>query len=196
LLEERKSRPRDDFLGQLSRASLEPDGPTSEEIVGNAMLLLAGHVAVRDLIGNVVYLRWKHPDQRRLLQADEALLASAIEETPRFEPPVTLIPRISLEPIKLYGQTIPPGSVVQLSLASANRDPDRFDITRNPKRILSFGIGPHGCAGAHLARLETEMVLRELYRRFLGLTVEENSPIQWYRTAANSGPINVMVRKG
>ncbi|HEX2526214.1 MAG TPA: cytochrome P450 [Geminicoccus sp.] len=201
LLDERRSRPRDDFLGQLARAAAEPDGPTPEEIVGNAMLLLlAGHVAVRNLIGNVVYLLDKDPAQRRLLQADPSLLEPAIEETLRFEPPVTLIPRVSLEPVELDGQTIPLGAVVQLSLAAANRDPghfpdpDRFDITRNPKRILSFGIGPHGCAGAHLARLETAIALRELYRRYPDLAVGKQEPIHWYHTAANRGPINLKVQ--
>jgi cytochrome P450 len=199
-LEERKSRPCDDFLGQLSRASLEPDGPSPEEIVGNAMLLLlAGYVAVRNLIGNVV---WKHPDRRRLLQADEALLLPAIEETLRFEPPVTLIPRICLDarralrpdhPARL-GRPAHPGLRQPRPRPFSRARPLRHHP--QPQAYPLLRHRPHGCAGAHLARLETEIALKELYRRFLALMVEENSPIQWYWRAASRGPISLMVRKG
>lgn len=203
LLEERRRSPRDDFLGLLMQASGQPDGPTDEEIVGNAMLLLlAGHVAVRNLIGNIVYLLLTHRDQKAKLDADPALLGAVVEEVLRFEPPVTLIPRIALEPVEVSGRTIPAGAVVQLSLAAANRDPahfpdpHRFDVTRRPKRVLSFGHGPHGCAGAHLARLQGEMAVRLVLRRFPVLSLPDRGAIRWYRTAANRGPINLPVQIG
>ena len=124
-------------------------------------------------------------------------MRGVVDETLRFEPPVTLIPRITLEPIAVCGTTIPTGAVVQLSLAAANRDPmhfldpDRFDIARHPKQLMSFGHGPHGCAGVHLARLQAEVALRALFSRHNRLALDPDRPISWYRTAANRGPINL-----
>lgn len=193
LLAERREHPKDDFLGLLAQA--DPAEISEEEVVANAMLLLlAGHVAPRNLIGNAVYLLLTHPDQLALLKADPSLLDGAIEETLRYEPPVTLIPRIALEEIELDGRTIPPGGIVQLSIASANRDadrfadPDRFDITRKRGGALSFGHGPHGCLGAVLALEEARISLTTLFRRMPDLRLDETREIKWYRNAANRGP--------
>lgn len=193
LLAERRREPRDDFLGALANAEAEEGSLTEDEIVANAMLLLlAGHVAIRNLIGNVVYLLLTHPDQWSRHGAEPQLLRNAIEETLRYEPPVSLIPRITLEDFDLHGNTIRAGQIVQLSIASANRDAahfpdsDRFDISRKPGRYLSFG--PHGCLGAPLAKEETRMALETLFRRMPNIKLDESKEIKWYRNAANRGP--------
>ncbi|MEM4781224.1 MAG: cytochrome P450 [Halalkalicoccus sp.] len=195
LLEERRSDPRDDFLGTLVAAEGEDDGPTEDEIVGNAMLLLlAGHVAVRNLIGNVVYLLLTHPEQRAALRSDPTLLHNAIEETLRYEPPVSLIPRVALSDVEFGGHAIGEGQIVQLSIASANRDathfpdPDRFDISRPPGGALSFGHGPHTCLGVHLAKEQTRIAVEALFRRFPDLELDGEREIEWYRNAGNRGP--------
>jgi cytochrome P450 len=195
LLTERRFNPKNDFLGILAKAEAEQGGPTEDEIVGNTMLLLlAGHVAVRNLIGNVVYLLLIHPDQCANLQTDSGFLQNAIEETLRYEPPVTMIPRIALEDLELHGNAIRRGQIVQLSIASANRDethfcnPDYFDIKRKSGKIMSFGHGPHGCLGAHLAREETHIALETLFRRMPHLRLDETREIRWYRNAGNRGP--------
>jgi cytochrome P450 len=155
-----------DFLGTMVNASAEEANFTDEEIIANAMLLLlAGQGAVRNLIGNALYLLLTHPDELAELQANPALLHNVIEETLRYEPPVTLIPRIALEDFELHGNAIRQGQLVQLSIASANRDsahfPDaeRFDISRSPGKHLSFGHAPHGCLGASLAREQASIAL-------------------------------------
>ena len=195
MLEERRTKPRDDFVGILLRSADQTGEPTPEEIAGNAMLLLlAGHIAVRNLVGNAVYLLLTHPAERRRLADDPALLGNLVEETLRFEPPVTLIPRVALSDITIGGVTIPSGAVVQLSIAAANRDPahfvepDRFDIGRKPQRNLSFGLGPHGCLGAHLARLQSEIALDVLLQRYHRIETDPTRPTRWYRTAGNRGP--------
>jgi cytochrome P450 len=200
LLEERRNNPRQDFLGILVQAGHGSGGLTSEEIAGNAMLLLlAGHVAVRNLIGNAVYLLLSYPATKQKLDADQDLLTKVIDETLRFEPPVTLIPRIALEDFEVSGQMIPKGAVVQLSIAAANRDPshfpdpDRFNVTQSRARNLSFGHGPHGCLGTHLARIQSEIALREFFRRFPEPSLDPSRPIQWYRTAANRGPVHLPI---
>jgi cytochrome P450 len=126
LLAERRADSRDDSLGILAHASADGTHFTDDEIIANAMLLLAGHVAVRNLIGNAIYLLLTHPDEMAKLQANPALLHNVIEETLRYEPPVTLIPRIALEDIEIHGEVIRQGQLVQLSIASANRDSDTF----------------------------------------------------------------------
>ncbi len=194
LLAERRWEPRDDFLGTL--ANVEEGTITEEEIVANTMLLLlAGHVAVRNLVGNTIYLLLTHPKQYSLLKSNPDLLKNAIEETLRYEPPVTLIPRIALEDFDLHGNTIRKGQIVQLSIASANRDashfpdPEYFDISRKPGRYLSFGFGPHGCLGAPLAKEEARISLETLFRRMPGIKLDKSRHIEWYRNAANRGPI-------
>ena len=193
LISERRREPRDDFLGMLAKA----DGAqiSEQEIIANAMLLLlAGHVAPRNLIGNVVYLLLTNPDQHDKLRADPTLLRTTMEETLRYEPPVTLIPRIALEDIEVRGNTIRAGQVVQLSIASANRDearfpdPNRFDITRKPGGALSFGHGAHGCLGALLALEEARISLETLFRRAPNMNLDPDREIVWYRNAANRGP--------
>jgi cytochrome P450 len=193
LLADRRANPRNDFLGTLSSAGTEEI--TEDEIVANAMLLLlAGHVAPRNLIGNTIYLLLTHSEQLAKVRSEPDLLRNAIEETLRYEPPVTLIPRIALEDFELRGETIRKGQIVQLSIASANRDrahfpdPDRFDITRTPGRILSFGYGPHGCLGAPLAMEEAQIAVETLFRRMPGLRLDDSRQIRWYRNAANRGP--------
>jgi len=193
LLAQRRANPHDDFLSTLANAWSED--VTEDEIIANAMLLLlAGHVAPRNLIGNAAYLLLTNPDQFAKLRTEPDLLRNTIEETLRYEPPVTLIPRIAIEDIELGSNVIRAGQVVQLSIASANRDaahfpnPDRFDITRKPGNILSFGHGPHGCLGALLAMEEAQIALETLFRRMPGLRLDDSREIRWYRNAANRGP--------
>jgi cytochrome P450 len=198
LIAERRTHPRDDVLGTLVAAG---GGEfTDDEIVANTMLImLAGHVAVRNLIGNAVWLLLTHPDERARLEADQTRLHGAIEETLRYETPVTMIPRIPLVDVEVRGVRIPAGAIVQLVIVAANRDPerftdpDRFDIGRHEAHILSFGTGPHRCIGAGLAMEEARIALETLFRRMPALRLDESRPITWYRNAGNRGPINLPV---
>jgi cytochrome P450 len=203
LIAERRAKPEDDFLGALVNAQAKEDDFTEDDIVANAMLLLlAGHVAVRNLIGNAVFLLLKHPDQLAMVKADANLLPQLTEETLRYEPPVTMIPRIAGMDFVFRGQTIRKGQIVQLSITSANRDSthfadgDRFDILRKPGRVLSFGEGPHGCLGAALAKEQARIAIGTLLSRMPNLKLDGSKPIRWYRNAGNRGPINLPLRFG
>ncbi len=200
LLAERRRKPREDFLGTMAGLANSDAAVTDEEIVGNTMLLLlAGHLPVRNVIGNAIWLLLSHPDQRGAVRRNLSLLPAVLEETLRYEPPVTLIPRIALEDIYLRGETIPAGSIVQLSIAGANRDPiqfpapDVFDVARDPRGVLSFGHGPHGCLGARLAREQSLIALRVLLAQLQDIRLDEHSEIRWYRNAANRGPDELRV---
>ena len=193
LIADRRGHPQPNLLSNL--ANIKETDISEDEIVANAMLLLlAGHVAPRNLIGNVIWLLLTHPDQFEKLKARPQLLHGAIMETLRFEPPVTLIPRIALDDFSLDGQVIHAGDIVQLSLASANRDEahfphaDVFDIARTAGATMSFGHGAHGCLGAQLALEESQLALQTLFRRMPNLRFDLDCPIVWYRNAANRGP--------
>jgi len=124
----------------------------------------------------------RHPEQRRRLRDDPALLPSAVEECLRFEPPVQLTDRAVVAPTELAGVKLEPGTIVVALLASANRDPsrfpdpDRFDVGRADNEHLAFGFGGHYCLGAALARLEGQVALGALLRRFPDLDGPPDPP--------------------
>lgn len=146
---------------------------TQEELVANINILLStGHETTTHLIGNGLLALMQHPDQMQKLQSQPAFLASAIEEMLRYDTPVQITYRSAIEDAEISGKTIRKGDLVNCILGSANRDPkrftnaDRFDITRNEGRHLSFGLGIHFCIGASLVRLEAEIAFATILRRF------------------------------
>lgn len=173
----RQSEPDDGLVSALLRPSEDP--LSFAELVSMCVLLLiAGHETTVNLIGNGVRTLLRHPEQWQRLLDDHELAAGAVEESLRFEPPVqrTLF-RASRANVELAGIELQAGEQVLAAIAAANRDPavfsepDRFDITRQPNRHLSFGRGVHFCLGAPLARLEGRLVLERLAAVAPGLRV-------------------------
>jgi cytochrome P450 len=173
----RAANPSDDLMTQLLLAEFDDASGvrrklTREEVfIYVNMIAAAGSDTTSRLMEWTVKLLAEHPDQRRELAGDPGLIPHAIEEVLRFEPPAYSFGRYLLEDVELHGQTVPAGSVVIVIPGSANHDerhfedPDRFDIHREPSRILTFGIGAHLCIGASLARMEGRIVIEELLRR-------------------------------
>jgi cytochrome P450 len=170
-------RPRlsDDLLSALIAAEDEGDMLTEEELTEQVSLLyLAGHETTVNLIGNAVLALLRHPDEMEVLRRDLDIDAGAVEEFLRFDSPVQMSRRITLRELEFGGKTIEPGAFVVLGLAAANRDPrywgasaDRLDLRRaNASDHLSFGGGHHYCLGASLARLEGQVAVGRLVRRF------------------------------
>lgn len=167
--EERRKRPAEDLISAIVA---EQDGETAlqvREVVQFVMLLLvAGNETTTNLIGNAVTALLDHPEELAKVAADPGLVAGAIEETLRFDPPVQLVFRTTTRDVEVAGTTIPQGRVVCPLLGSANRDerqfpdPDHFDVARNPRGHLGFGFGKHFCLGASLARLEASAALEAL----------------------------------
>jgi cytochrome P450 len=122
-------------------------------------------------IASALYLFAAHPDQWRLLKEDPGLIANAVNEVLRYEPPLRAFSRKAFRQTTVGGTSIPKGARVLIMYASANRDerewtdPMSFDIRRDANRQLSFGHGAHACAGQGLARLETQAMLRALVDR-------------------------------
>jgi cytochrome P450 len=202
LLAERRARPRDDLLSAMLAAEEGGESLSEGELIALCTLILAaGHETTVNLIGSAAWLLLRHPDERKRLQDDPGLLPSAVEECLRFEPPVQLTDRAVVAPCELGGVALRPGSIVAAVIAAANRDPerfpdpDRFDVSRTGERHLSFGLGPHFCLGASLARLEAQLALEGLLRRFPDFEGRAEA-IQWRRSAVLRGPIAVPIRLG
>jgi cytochrome P450 len=122
-------------------------------------------------ISNALYLFASHPKQWQLLKDEPNLMANAINEVVRYEPPLRAFARRVSKQTEAGGVTIPSGSRVLVMYASANRDerewdePEVFDIRRDAGRHIGFGHGAHACAGQGLARLETTAMLGALLER-------------------------------
>jgi cytochrome P450 len=161
------------------------DSLSEQELLSTIFqLIIAGHDTTSSLIGNAVVAFLTHADQLTRLREEPSLIAGAVEELIRYDAPVPHSTfRYAREDIELGGVTIPAGAQILVNLAAANRDgshyacPDAFDITRTNGRHLGFGHGIHFCLGAPLARMEGQLALGELFRRFpdlrLAVPVEE-----------------------
>ena len=129
--------------------------------------------------GWLLYLLGAHPDQYARVRAHPELIPAAVHEVLRFESPVRAFTRWAAAPYESGEASIPAGERVLVLYGSANRDerhyddPDRFDVTRDPRDHLAYGNGAHRCAGAHLAQLEIEALLRALVARVRRIEVGE-----------------------
>ena len=175
IIEWKRAHPGDDLITAMVEAEEDGDKLSQDELAEQiALLYLAGHETTVNLIGNGALALLRHPDQLERLRADPALDGNAIEELLRYDSPVQNSRRITLEPIVIDGKEIGAGSFVVLALASCNRDPakwgptaDDLDVGRsNAPQHVSFGGGHHYCLGSHLARLEGEVAIGRLARRF------------------------------
>ena len=175
LFERKRRDPTDDMISRLVHAEEDGDVLTEDEILSMVFLLfLAGHVTTVNLVGNGVVALLTHPDQLAKLKADPKLAKGVVEETLRYWGPVDFVGRrIAKEDVELGGTVIPEGEQATVSLASANRDPERFanpdvfDISRaDANRHLAFGKGIHVCLGAPLARVEGQVAFTTLFQRF------------------------------
>jgi cytochrome P450 len=159
-------------MSALLAANIDGRWLNPAELVGFAVLLLiAGNETTTNLISNAIALLDRHPDQRARLLEDPLRILPAIEEFLRFESPVQGLERIVTEDLKIGSKKLHRGEKVFLMLGSANRDerairdPDRFDVGRDPNPHLGFGFGAHFCLGASLARLEMRVACEEILTR-------------------------------
>jgi len=156
---------------------------SDDEIRENcASLLVAGNLSTTDLIGNGLWLLHTHPDEKKKLLDDPGLIASAIEEILRCEPPAEGTVRIAPRDMEIRGCPIRHSQVIVSSIRGANRDPEvfaepnRFDISRKHLPHVSFGGGSHICIGAPLARMEAQVAIGAFLRRFPAAALEDATP--------------------
>ena len=176
LIARRRVQPTDDILGALVAARDDDDSVITEgELVSLAMaILVAGYETTANQLGKFVLCLLDTPEQLAILRAHPELTANAVEELMRFIPlsAGAQIAYLATEDVELGGVLIRAGEGVIASTASANRDEaafphaDQLDIERSDIFQLGFGHGAHFCLGAHLARVELQVALESLLRRF------------------------------
>ncbi|HEX8095843.1 cytochrome P450 [Jatrophihabitans sp.] len=171
LIERRRPDPAGDVISALVHSPAER--LNQQELVANMMLLLtAGFETTSFLLGHCLLLALQHPHYAARLRAEPGFAIGYVEETLRFETPVQATSRWAATEMTLLGNPVPAGTKVVLVLGAANRDPrrfadaGRFDPDRAGIQPLSFGAGSHFCLGAPLSRMEAQIALPRLMRRF------------------------------
>ncbi|MGV0783547.1 cytochrome P450 [Mycolicibacterium sp. XJ775] len=175
----RKDNPSDDIMTDLLNVEFTDEHGVTRKLTREELLIYinvvagAGNETTTRLIGWAAKVLAEHPDQRRQLAENPALIPQAIEELLRFEPPAPHVARYVTRDVELHGQTVPEGSVMMMLIGAAVRDsrqfpPDGevFDIHREQHQHLAFSVGTHYCLGSALARLEGRIALEEMIKRF------------------------------
>ncbi|MDQ3146719.1 MAG: cytochrome P450 [Actinomycetota bacterium] len=182
ILDERRTAPSNDMISVLAGAEHDGVRLTDDEIFAFLRLLLpAGAETTYRSSSNLLYGLLRSPEQLEALRDDRTLMAQAIEEGLRWEPPLLTIMRTVSRDTTLAGVDLPAGAVLVVNLGSANHDearwddPERFDIFRPPKQHLAFAFGPHMCLGLHLARMETAVVMGAILDRLPDLHIDPDA---------------------
>jgi len=201
LIEEKRRNPQDDLMSILTCA--KDDGLLGREFVNDALLdsdseehhelandelimllvvlMIAGNETTRNGISGGMQLLIENPDERRKLIDDPSLLPSAVEEMVRMVSPVLTMGRTLTRDYEFGGKQMLKGQEVALMYPSVNRDaqvfddPDSFRVERNPQH-LGFGIGPHFCLGANLARMEMRVAFDQVLRRLPDMEYSRGGP--------------------
>jgi cytochrome P450 len=190
LIATRRATPGDDLLTAMLQVKDGNEQLSREELLSLVVTLYsAGHRTTRDLFTNGLYILLQHTEMYAAIVKDAARAPRAIDEFLRYETPTLYVARIPTENAEIAGVPVPAYSPVIILLAAANRDPERFrdpnsfDIERDEGPPLSFAAGPHHCLGAALARMEAEVMLLAVTRRWPKLAVAGPPPTWW-----SSGP--------
>ena len=168
VVRERRKNPQDDLISVLVDPAREDVLSELDMVQFVVLLLVAGNETTTNLIGNAVNALLDHPEVLERVAAEPALVPGLIEETLRYDAPIQLVFRAATEDTTIGQTRIPKDAVVAVLLGSANRDaarfeqPDTFDIDRDARGHLGFGLGVHFCLGSSLARLEARVALEAL----------------------------------
>src|SRR6202789_1392969 len=185
---ERRRNKGNDLISLLIDIEDEGEVLTEEELYAKCIaLFFAGHKTTRNFIANGMYPLLKHPEETAELREKPEMIRTAVEELLRYESPVQFTARVLKEEIEVCGQPIRKGWTVLCMLGAANRDPkqfkapDQLDLNRLNNQHLAFGAGLHFCIGAQLARLEGQIAIINLLRRFPKMKLTGPRP-EWAST--------------
>jgi len=160
-------------------------------------MVTGGNDTSTGMLGGSVQLLHRHPDQRRMLAADPALIPDAVDEFLRLTSPVQGLARTTTRDVTVAGTDIPQGRRVLLLYGSGNRDERQYgpdaadlDVTRRPRNILTFSHGAHHCLGAAAARMQSRVALEELLTRITDFEVDEDN-IVWAGGSYVRRPLSV-----
>jgi cholest-4-en-3-one 26-monooxygenase len=199
LIEDRRKAPRDDLATALTNGQVGGQPlPPFELLSYFALLIIAGNETTRNAITGGLAGLIQHPDQWQRLKREQELNRTAADEIIRWTSPVIQFTRLAMRDTVVHGQKIREGDLLALFYPSANRDeevfadPFKFDLGRAPNPQIAFGIGEHYCLGANLARIELQIMFRQLAERLE--TVELAGPIQRMRSSFVGGIKHMPIR--
>ena len=200
LIAARRAAPADDLLSALVAVQDEGDRLSEDELLATCILLLfAGHETTTNHVANALLALIRFPEQMRLLRERPELAASAVEELLRYDGPSGAQVRIVAREHELHGKTLRPGERVFLMLNAANRDPraypdpDRLNLQRDGVPHLTFGFGAHICLGFPLARLEGQISLPAVLRRWRSIELATDR-LEWINSMVFRGMVSLPVR--
>ncbi len=200
LIAARRAAPADDLLSALVAVQEEGDRLSEDELLATCILLLfAGHETTTNHIANALLALIRFPEQMRLLRERPELAASAVEELLRYDGPSGAQVRIVAREREFHGKTLRPGERVFLMLNAANRDPraypdpDRLNLQRDGVPHLTFGFGAHICLGFPLARLEGQISLPAVLRRWRSIELAADR-LAWINSMVFRGMESLPVR--
>jgi cytochrome P450 len=184
-IREQQRQDSDGLVNVLATAEVEGVRLTEEEVIANSILLMVGaQETTPNLIGCGIMSLLRNPDQLERLRSDFSLISPAVEELLRYESPSQHTTRLATEDTELGGNEIRKRQAMIVVMGAANRDPERFpepdrlDITRDNNKHLAFGAASHYCFGAPLARIEGQIAIEAVLRRFPNLALEPE-PLAW-----------------
>ena len=201
LIERFTKEPEDNLISALIRAREEGDSLSHDEVIATCTLLLfGGHETTTNLIGNSLLALAQHDDLREQLTVRPDLIRQAVEELLRYDGPAKAVVRVMVEDAEVEGNLLRRGERVFLVCAAANRDPrvfsdpDVIDVERNGGQHVGFGLGPHYCIGAPLARMEGAVALRSILSGLQEFSLT-GAELNWNPVLLNRGlkelPLNV-----
>jgi cytochrome P450 len=193
----KKTQPGDDVTSDLITIHEENPGRLTLDEIASILFSLsfAGHETTTGLISNTVRRLLEDPARWAAIAGNPGLIANAVEESLRYDPSVPVWRRVTTRPVTLAGVDLPAGARLFLWLAASGRDaaafadPDTFDLRRpDAERHLAFGKGLHYCLGANLGKLEAQIAITELARRYPGLWLAPGQRLTFHPNISFRGP--------
>jgi cytochrome P450 len=184
--EKRADDSSDDMAASLTHAEVDGELVPDDVVLSMLALLLFGglHTTTGAIAGALVWLA-DHPEDLARVNADRSLIGSSIDEIIRFTSPSSHLGRVATKDVMIQGCPVHKGQTVMVSIGSGNHDPEKFEhaetlmLGRRANHHLGFGIGPHRCAGSHLAKLQLQVALEEFIGRYPSFRVEDHSLLHY-----------------
>lgn len=185
LIKTRRAEPTDDFISMLTTAQVDNERLDDNQIRSFMTVVFgAGFETTADALSIMLHWLAENPQGLTQLSAEPSLIPTAVEEFLRYSSPIQIFGRNASHDISLHGRHMQAGDVVALAFGSANRDPAVFDapdevrLDRKPNKHLTFGAGPHLCAGAAVARMELTVTLETLVETGVSLAVDPAATVR------------------
>ena len=198
--EDRRACPRGDLVSRIANGAYNGCPVDMPQFALDFLVYAdAGNDTTRNILSAGIEALCDFPEQREILLSDLSLIPSAVEEILRFSAPIVYQRRTATKDVELHGEQIRAGDKVVVFYGAANRDPrvfaspNAFDVRRHPNPHLGFGSGRHFCMGAHIARLELQVMLRELLTRLPD--IERAGPTSWLPDDPRICPVIVGPRR-